>query len=258
LKRLEDVISVSIVEPVMSDQGWAFSDALPDHVNGFRYLHEVYTKARAQYTGRITVPVLWDRQRETIVNNESAEIVRMLNSAFAVLGAAEYDYYPPSLRARIDDVNAVVYAHVNNGVYRCGFARSQKAYEGAVTRLFDTLGTLEERLSRTQYLIGDEVTEADWRLFTTLLRFDAVYHGHFKCNVRRLDDYRELSAYLRALYHVPGVSETVDFDHIKRHYYMSHTHINPSRIVPIGPLLDFHDGRARSPSVPQRPYPTPR
>jgi putative glutathione S-transferase len=242
----------------MSDQGWAFSDALPDHVSGCSYLHEVYTKARAQYTGRITVPVLWDRQRGTIVNNESAEIIRMLNSEFAALGAAPYDYYPQSLRPGIDDINAVVYANVNNGVYRCGFARSQRAYEGAVTRLFDTLDRLEERLSRTQYLAGDEVTEADWRLFTTLLRFDAVYHGHFKCNVRRLDDYRELSAYLRALYHVPGVSETVDFDHIKRHYYMSHTHINPSRIVPIGPLLDFEDGRPRSPSVPQRPYPTPQ
>lgn len=238
LKHLEDVISVSVVEPVMSRQGWAFSDSLPDHVNGFSYLHQVYTEANSEYSGRVTVPVLWDKERRTIVNNESAEIIRMLNSEFPE-SAGGHDYYPEHLRQQIDEINAVVYASVNNGVYRCGFAGTQEAYESAVERLFETLDMLEARLSRSRYLLGGVITEADWRLFTTLIRFDAVYHGHFKCNLRRIEDYPNLSAYLRDLYHMPGISGTVSLDHIKRHYYISHEHINPSRIVPVGPLLDF-------------------
>lgn len=247
LKQLEHVIPVSVVEPVMSAQGWAFSEALPDHLHGCSHLHQLYTKAQPAYSGRVTVPVLWDKSRGTIVNNESAEIIRMLDTEFSRYVPAGHDYYPDALRARIDDINAVVYADVNNGVYRCGFAGTQKAYEAAVKRLFGTLDLLEERLTRSRYLVGNVLTEADWRLFTTLVRFDAVYHGHFKCNVRRIEDYPSLSGYLRELYQVPGVAETVSFDHIKRHYYMSHEHINPSRIVPLGPTLDFarpHD-RAR-------------
>ena len=239
LKQLENVISVSVVEPVIGAQGWAFSAALPDHLHGYQYLHQLYSRARPDYSGRVTVPVLWDRQRETIVNNESAEIIRMLNAEFAQYTPDRYDYYPAALREEIDRINAVVYENVNNGVYRSGFAGTQDAYEAAVKRLFETLDALETRLSRSRYLAGATLTEADWRLFTTLVRFDAVYHGHFKCNVRRLDDYPSLSGYLRELYQMPGIAETVDLDHIKRHYYMSHTHINPSRIVPLGPALDF-------------------
>jgi len=245
LKHLEEVISVSVVEPVISQQGWGFSDSLPDHVNGFTYLHQVYTHAQSQYSGRVTVPVLWDKQRKTIVNNESAEIVRMLNSEFAEYVPASDDYCPAHLRQQIDEINAVVYAAVNNGVYRCGFAGTQEAYESAAKRLFEALDMLEVRLSRTRYLVGSALTEADWRLFTTLIRFDAVYHGHFKCNLWRIEDYPNLSAYLRDLYQTPGVADTVSFDHIKRHYYMSHEHINPSRIVPVGPLLDFDRAHGR-------------
>ena len=247
LKQLEDVISVSVVEPVMSSEGWAFSDALPDHLNGLSRLHEVYTRAQPAYSGRVTVPVLWDKQRETIVNNESAEIIRMLNTEFSRYVPVGHDYYPEALRAQIDEINSVVYANVNNGVYRCGFAGTQKAYEAAAKRLFDTLDMLEERLSHTRYLVGNTLTEADWRLFTTLVRFDAVYHGHFKCNRSRIEDYPNLSGYLRELYQVPGIAETVSFDHIKRHYYMSHQHINPSRIVPVGPLLDLGRAHDRAP-----------
>jgi putative glutathione S-transferase len=185
------------------------------------------------------VPVLWDKERATIVNNESSEIVRMLNSAFEKHVPPGHDYYPARLRTQIDDINALVYENVNNGVYRCGFAGTQQAYEAAAKRLFDTLDMLDERLSRQRYLAGGSLTEADWRLFTTLVRFDAVYHGHFKCNLRRIEDYPHLSGYLRELYQVPGIAETVDLDHIKRHYYMSHRHINPTGIVPIGPRLDF-------------------
>lgn len=246
LKRLEEAISVSVVEPVMSAGGWAFSDELPDHVNGFSRLHQVYTLAEPAYSGRVTVPVLWDKERRTIVNNESAEIIRMLNDAFAAYVPPGHDYYPPELRAEIDEINAFVYANVNNGVYRCGFAGTQSAYEAAAKRLFDALDELEARLSRRRYLVGRTLTEADWRLFTTLVRFDAVYHGHFKCNLRRIEDYPNLSGYLRELYQVPGIAETVNLDHIKRHYYISHAHINPSRIVPIGPLLDFSRPHARA------------
>jgi len=239
LKQLEDVIAVSVVEPVMSAQGWAFSDSLPDHLHGYAYLHQLYSRARSGYTGRVTVPVLWDRERNTIVNNESADIIRMLNAEFVQYTRDGHDYYPAALREEIDRINAIVYEYVNNGVYRSGFAGTQHAYDAAVKGLFDTLDTLEKRLAQSRYLVGAMLTEADWRLFTTLVRFDAVYHGHFKCNVRRLDDYPSLSGYLRELYQMPGIAETVDLDHIKRHYYMSHTHINPSRIVPLGPALDF-------------------
>jgi putative glutathione S-transferase len=236
LKQLEQAISVSVVEPVMSSEGWAFSRELPDHVNGFSHLHQLYTRSEAHYSGRVSVPVLWDKRTNAIVNNESAEIIRMLNDAF---GTPTSDYYPAAFRREIDEVNALVYENVNNGVYRCGFAGTQAAYEAATRRLFDALDVLDQRLSRSRYLVGDTLTEADWRLFTTLVRFDAVYYGHFKCNLRRIEDYAGLSGYLRDLYQVPGIAETVDFDHIKRHYYVSHAHINPSGIVPLGPLLDF-------------------
>jgi putative glutathione S-transferase len=247
LKLLEGAISVSVVEPVMSPEGWAFSSELPDHVNGYSHLHQLYTKMDLRYTGRVTIPVLWDKQRAAIVNNESAEIIRMLNSAFAVRESGARDYYPMELRGAIDELNDYVYNNVNNGVYRCGFAGTQAAYESAVRRLFDALDTLEERLSDSRYLVGNTQTEADWRLFTTLVRFDTVYYVHFKCNLRRIEDYPNLSGYVRDLYQTPGIADTVNFDHIKRHYYMSHEHINPSRIVPLGPVLDFmrpHD-RAR-------------
>jgi putative glutathione S-transferase len=242
LKRLEEVVSVSIVDPVMAEDGWEFGDGpgdIPDFVNGFRYLREVYTAADPAFSGRVTVPVLWDKQTRTIVNNESAEIIRMLNSAFDAFTPARTDYYPAALRERIDEINAMVYERVNNGVYRCGFAGSQKAYEAAFDRLFSALDEVEARLAASRYLVGDTLTEADWRLFTTLARFDAVYYVHFKCNHRRIAEYPHLSRYLRELYRVPGVAATVNLDHIKRHYYMSHPHLNPSRIVPKGPVLEF-------------------
>jgi putative glutathione S-transferase len=244
LKRLEDVISVSVVDPFMGDQGWFFSDApgaVPDAVNHATYLHEVYTRADPTYTGRVTVPVLWDIRRATIVNNESAEIIRMFNRAFdGVSGVdASRDYYPEALRAAIDETNAFVYDRVNNGVYKCGFATTQDAYDEAFDQLFGALDALESRLATQRYLAGDAVTEADWRLFTTLVRFDAVYVGHFKCNRQRLVDFPNLWAYARELYQVPGVAETVNLAHIKQHYYRSHPTINPTRIVPRGPAIDF-------------------
>jgi putative glutathione S-transferase len=247
LKRLEEIISVSVVDPFMGEQGWAFTAAdgsltpgsTPDHLNGARYLYEIYVKNAPGYTGRVTVPVLWDKQRQKIVNNESAEIIRMLNSAFNRWGDASIDLYPPEFRATIDQVNALVYANVNNGVYRCGFARTQAAYDEAFDTLFATLDELEGRLSRQRYLAGAQITEADWRLFTTLVRFDSVYNGHFKCNLRRLVDYPNLWGYARELYQWPGLAETVNLPQIKRHYYSSHVSINPTRIVPKGPALDF-------------------
>ena len=242
LKKLEHAISLSIVDPFMGSAGWAFSDGpgcIPDTVNGTRFLHEIYTLAKPDYTGRVTVPVLWDKHRKTIVNNESAEIIRMLNSAFDDFGDASLDFYPEDLRAEIDALNAVVYAKVNNGVYRCGFATKQEAYEEAFVELFETLAMLEVRLARSRYLFGERITEADWRLFTTLLRFDAVYFGHFKCNLRRIADHPNLSGYLRDLYQVPGVADTVGFAHIKRHYFASHRTINPTGIVPVGPAQDL-------------------
>jgi len=242
LKKLESAISLSIVEPEMGEDGWRFGDGpgcIPDTVNGFTHLHQVYTAAKADYSGRVTVPVLWDKKRRTIVNNESGEIIRMLNREFGAFGDAAVDFCPEALRHEIDAVNEEVYENVNNGVYRAGFATEQQAYERAFDRLFATLGDLERRLSRQRYLVGDRITEADWRLFTTLVRFDAVYYLHFKCNLRRLADMPSLWGYTRELYQVPGVAETVSLDHIKRHYYRSHPSINPTRIVPKGPELDF-------------------
>lgn len=239
VKKLDEVVPISIVEPVMSDQGWAFNDALPDHANGFAYLHQLYTATRADYHGRVTVPVLWDTKSRTIVNNESSDILRMLNQAFNALGDNDVDLYPEPLRDDINRINEFVYDNINNGVYRCGFASSQTAYENAFAKLFDALDRVESLLAGSPYLVGPTVTEADWRLFTTLARFDAVYYGHFKCNRNRIEDFPHLSRYLRKLYLVPNIASTVDIDHIKRHYYMSHPHINPSRIVPIGPQLKF-------------------
>jgi len=249
LKGLDNAISVSIVDPLMLDDGWAFSEfpgCVPDTVNGARYLREVYTKADARYSGRVTVPVLWDRETGTIVNNESSEIIRMLNSEFEDVARLHEDYYPQPLRAEIDAVNRLVYENINNGVYRCGFATTQEAYESAFDALFSALDELEARLDRSRYLAGDRITEADWRLFPTLVRFDAVYYGHFKCNLRRLGDYPNLSNYVRDLYQAPGVAETVDMAHIKRHYYASHRHINPTGIVPKGPECDFSAPHDRS------------
>ncbi len=239
LKKLETAVPVSIVEPVMSDQGWAFSAALPDNANGFSYLHQLYTAARPDYTGRVLVPVLWDTKTRTIVSNESAEILRMLNQAFNAFGDDQVDLYPLLLRGEIDGINAVIYDNINNGVYRCGFASSQAAYEKAYSQLFKTLDRVEGLLASSPYLVGLSATEADWRLFTTLVRFDAVYFGHFKCNRNRIEDFPHLSRYLAGLYQIADVAATVNIDHIKRHYFMSHPHINPSRIVPLGPRLKF-------------------
>ncbi len=242
LKRLEDVISMTVLDPLMGEGGWRFSDAprcQPDPINGAAFLRDIYLRARPDYSGRVTVPVLWDIQRNTIVNNESADIIRMLNSTFDQWGDPSVDFYPRALRAEIDEINLRVYATVNNGVYRAGFATTQRAYDAAVRELFDSLDWLEGRLSRRRYLVGDRITEADWRLFSTLVRFDAVYHGHFKCNLRRLVDYPNLWGYTRELYQVPGIAELIDFDHIKRHYYGSHPTINPTGIIPAGPVMDF-------------------
>jgi len=242
LKGLEPLISVSVVHPLMPAQSWVFGDypgATPDHVHGFQKLHQIYDQSAPGFDGLVTVPVLYDEQRQVIVNNESSEIIRMLNGAFDQWGRKDVDFYPKELRAEIDAVNAIVYENVNNGVYRAGFASTQAAYEAAYDRLFDTLDSLEAQLSEQRYLVGDKLTEADWRLFTTLVRFDAVYYGHFKCNRQRLVDYPNLWAYTRELYQVPGVSETVNMDHIKLHYYRSHRGINPTGIVPKGPQVDF-------------------
>jgi putative glutathione S-transferase len=238
LKNLADKITVSVVEPLMGANGWEFA-AGADTVNGSRFLHEVYRRAAPSYTGRVTVPVLWDKAADTIVNNESAEILRMFNGAFDAAGADGPDFYPRPLRASIDEVNRFVYEKVNNGVYRAGFATTQEAYDEAFDALFAALDWLEARLAVQPYLAGERITEADWRLFTTLVRFDPVYHGHFKCNRRRLVDYPNLWGYARQLFQVPGVAETVRFDHIKAHYYGSHRTINPTGIVPKGPDIDF-------------------
>ncbi len=242
LKGLEKIVGLSVTHWLMAEDGWTFAPdegVIPDPLYGARFLHELYTRADPACSGRVTVPVLWDAREATIVNNESAEIIRILNSAFDGIGAAPGDFYPAPLRAEIDAVNARVYATLNNGVYRAGFARTQTAYDAAIGPLFETLDWLEALLARTPFLCGEAITEADWRLFTTLVRFDAVYHGHFKCNLRRIVDYPALWDYARSLYQVPGIAETVDFGHIKRHYYMSHPWVNPTRIVPAGPAVDF-------------------
>lgn len=244
LKGLEPHIGVSVVDPLMGEDGWIFGDdpdGTDDPVNGVRRLRDLYVKAQSDYTGKVTVPVLWDKKEETIVSNESSEILRMFNSAFDRLDGVEaaLDLYPAPLRAEIDAVNEGIYADVNNGVYRNGFAGTQAAYEEAFDALFGRLDALEERLGRSRYLVGDRITEADWRLFVTLVRFDAVYVTHFKCNRNRIVDYPNLSNYLRELYQVPGVAETVHMRHIKEHYFRSHESLNPKRIVPKGPALDF-------------------
>lgn len=245
LKNLESLIDVSVVHPYMGSGGWHFADDYPgataDALYGSRFLHALYQKADPQYTGRVTVPVLWDRERETIVNNESADLLRIFNHAFNDLPGvnAALNLYPAEHAETIDALNTRIYDTVNNGVYKSGFATSQAAYESEVKALFESLDWLEDRLSTHRYLVGDVITEADWRLFTTLIRFDAVYVGHFKCNLRRIADYPHLSGYLRELYQQPKIADTVSIDHIKRHYYTSHPMINPTGVIPAGPILDF-------------------
>jgi len=242
LKGLENMITLSVVNWYMADHGWTFDmtdGVIPDTVNDAKFMYQVYTKADANYNGRVTVPVLWDKKLGTIVSNESSEIIRMFNSAFDEIGAKAGDYYPEDLRNGIDEINSRIYDCVNNGVYKAGFATTQNAYEEAIKPLFDTLDWLDKNLQTSRYLAGDRLTEADWRLFTTLLRFDPVYVGHFKCNLKRIVDYPDLWAYVRELYQYPGVAETVNMEHIKCHYYKSHKTINPSGIVPTGPEIDF-------------------
>lgn len=253
LKGLAGMIDVAVVNPYMAENGWTFEPGpgvTGDPVGDSDYAYQVYLRADPTYSGRVTVPILWDRERGTIVSNESADIIRMLNSAFDEVGAAPGDYAPADLLAEIDELNAHVYDTINNGVYKAGFATAQDVYEREVSALFESLDGLEERLATRRYLLGERVTEADWRLFTTLVRFDPVYHGHFKCNLRRIADYPHLSGYLRELYQWPGVAGTVDFDHIKQHYYRSHPTINPNRIVPLGPVqaLGAAHGREHLPA----------
>ena len=248
LKKLDGVISLSVTAPLYGKTGWEFDPAqggTRDAANDRKTLAEIYLITDPHYTGRVSVPVLWDKKRRTIVNNESSEIIRMLNSAFEAFTDVHTDYYPEALRDEIDRINDVVYPTVNNGVYRAGFATSQEAYEEAARGIFSTLDQLEELLSRQRYLAGKAITEADWRLFTTLVRFDAVYYSHFKCNLRRIVDYPNLWNYLRDLYQMPGIAATVSLDHIKRHYYGSHRNVNPTGIVPIGPALDFAEPHDR-------------
>jgi putative glutathione S-transferase len=250
LKGLEAMIPISVVNWFMGEDGWNFAEGpgvVPDPINNAKFLHEVYAASDAHYSGRVTVPVLWDRMTNRIVNNESSEIIRMLNSAFDGVGAKEGDYYPMKHRVEIDALNARIYETLNNGVYRAGFATSQQAYEDAVVPMFETLDFLDHILSSKRYLLGDATSEADWRLFPTLVRFDPVYYGHFKCNIRRIVDYPNLSSYLRDLYQTPGVAGTVNFQHIKGHYYQSHRNVNPSGIVPMGPAMDLMapHGRAK-------------
>ena len=248
LKRLEPVIGMTVVDPIRDERGWAFRNGpghSPDQLNGFHFLSEAYQATEPRYRGRVTVPVLWDSLTKRIVTNSDDDLMRMFNSAFNRLTDSTLDLYPLPLRQEIDRLNAVIYEEINNGVYRAGFATSQRAYEQAVRRLFNRLDELEARLRDRRYLFGSQVVETDWRLFVTLIRFDAVYHGHFKCNLRRIVDYPHLSGYLKDLYQLPGIAETVDFDHIKRHYYMTHEDINPTRIVPIGPLLDLNSPHGR-------------
>lgn len=240
LKGLDPLISITVVDPLMLEQGWAFGEeSYNNPVPGLDYLHQLYTRVDPDYSGRVTVPVLFDKKRMLIVNNESADIIRMLNSAFDGLTGNRADFYPANLQSEIDDLNALIYPMINNGVYRAGFATSQSAYEEACLELFDTLDLLEARLQKQRYLTGGYITEADWRLFTTLIRFDAVYYSHFKTNLRKLESFPSLSNYLRDLYQQPGVAGTVNFEHIKKHYYISQRTINPSGVVPIGPVLDF-------------------
>jgi len=244
LKGLESIIPVTVVHPHMLENGWQFGE--PEPLYGFEYAHQLYSKADHEYTGRVTVPILWDKKEQTIVCNESAEIIRIFNSAFNGLTGNSDDYYPEALRSEIDEINAFIYPSINNGVYKCGFATKQKAYEEAYDALFSAIDEVEARLAGQRYLVGNTLTEADWRLFTTMIRFDAVYYSHFKCNRQRITDYPNLSNYIRDLYQHPGVKETVSMEHIKKHYFYSHESINPTRIVPKGPELDFEAPHDRS------------
>lgn len=242
LKGLEDAIGLTVVDPVRDERGWAFRDGpghTEDPINGFQFLSEAYFKTDPKYQGRVTVPVLWDKQTKRIVSNSDDDLLRMFNSEFADFAANDFDFVPADLRDQIDALNKTIYERVNNGVYLAGFATRQKPYERAARRLFETLDELDARLAAGRYLFGSRMTESDWRLFPTLIRFDAVYHGHFKCNLRRIVDYPNLWPYLRDLFQHDGVADTVNFDHIKRHYYFTHHEINPTRIVPIGPELDL-------------------
>ncbi|WP_318483210.1 glutathione S-transferase family protein [Photobacterium leiognathi] len=242
LKGLDSMMPMSVVNAYMGENGWNFEagdGVVADPIFNAQFLHQIYTQADPDYTGRVTVPVLWDKHKQTIVSNESADIIRMLNSAFDDVGAVKVDFYPQALRQQIDELNDFVYANINNGVYRAGFATTQEAYDEAVIALFDALEVIEQRLSTQRYLLGEHITEADWRLFTTLVRFDAVYVGHFKCNLKRIVDFPHIWGYVRDLYQVEGIAQTVDIDYIKAHYYGSHETINPTRIIPKGPKLDF-------------------
>ncbi|EJI1392682.1 glutathione S-transferase family protein [Vibrio parahaemolyticus] len=243
LKGLEPHIDVTVVCPDMLSQGWQMG--LPEPLFGHTRMHQIYTQAKPDYTGRVTVPVLWDKKTNTIVSNESSEIIRMFNSAFNDLTGNHDDYYPEPLRGVIDEWNDYIYPNVNNGVYRCGFATSQEAYEEAFESLFSALDKIDAHLATHRYLAGNKITEADWRLFTTLVRFDAVYVGHFKCNKQRIADYVNIQGYLKELYQIDGIADTTDFYHIKRHYYFSHTGINPTQVVPKGPDLDFSSPHQR-------------
>lgn len=248
LKGLETHISVSVVSPDMLSQGWTFdkeSNSTGDHLFESEYMHQIYTRNDPNYTGRVTVPVLWDKHNNCIVSNESAEIIRMFNSAFNSLTGNNLDFYPSELSEQIDEVNNFVYDTINNGVYKAGFATSQCAYEDAFNSLFSALDQLESKLTTTRYLTGEKITEADWRLFTTLIRFDSVYFGHFKCNKKQIEQYPNLSGYIRDLYQEAEVANTVDFYHIKRHYYFSHTGINPTQVVPNGPTINYHSEHNR-------------
>ena len=241
LKGLENVISYSPVNAFMGDEGWTFSESgeTVDPLHGFTHLHQIYTKANHKCTTKVTVPILWDKKEQTIINNESSEIIRILNSSFNKFAEKDYDAYPEKWRHDIDEINSFVYERINNGVYRCGFSTTQDAYNEAFDRLFSALDVIESRLSKQDFLVSENPTEADWRLFTTLLRFDPVYVYHFKCNLKRIQDFPNLSAYLKRLYHYPGIEETVRLDHIKQHYYKSHPDINPTGIIPKGPLLNW-------------------
>lgn len=250
LKDLSDHITISVVHPEMLSDGWTFDDGYPgatgDTLFGLPFARDIYTRADPAFSGRVTVPILWDKVQGTIVSNESSEIIRMFNSAFDDVTGNTQDYWPADLRDAIDPVNDRIYDSFNNGVYRCGFATTQDAYDEAVVPLFDTLDWIEQRLSKNRYLMGAQLTEADWRLFPTLVRFDMVYHLHFKCNRRRIVDYPNLWAYTRALYQTPGIAATVNMDHIVRHYHYSHETINPNRIIPINPQLDFNAPHERA------------
>ncbi len=248
LKGLEEAISVSVVDCFMTDEGWRFSenpDCVPDTVNNKPLLRDIYLLADPKYTGRVTVPILWDKKEQTIVNNESLEIMRMLDTEFNEVGDATISFYPEHLQEKTDETVKAIYEPINNGVYRSGFATTQEAYNDAVTELFEALDHWEEVLGNQRYLCGDVITEADWCLFTTLVRFDVVYVGHFKCNLRRIVDYPNLWNYLKELYQISGIAETVNFKHIKNHYYMSHESINPTRIVPMGPVINFNEPHDR-------------